>query len=60
MVPWCHLRLNGSSAMYLSESCIQPMFHLIPKPRPPWLVGAVTPGNAVDSSAIMTAPGCVL
>ncbi len=33
------------------------MFHLKPKPRPPWSVGAVTPGNAVDSSAIMSVPG---
>ena len=43
--------------MYSSVSCIKPMFHLKPKPRPPWSVGRETPGQAVDSSAIVTAPG---
>ncbi len=39
-------------------SCIQPMFHFLPKPRPPASTGALTPENAVDSSAIMCTPGC--
>ena len=43
--------------MYCSVSCIQPMFHLKPKPSPPDDVGAVTPGHDVDSSAIITMPG---
>ena len=43
--------------MYSSESCIQPMFHFSPKPRPPSLVGRVTPGHDVDSSAIIMTPG---
>src|SRR4051812_37865670 len=43
--------------MYDSESCIQPMFHLKPKPSPPAYVGCVTPGHAVDSSAMITVPG---
>ena len=47
----------GSRAKYWSVSFIQPMFHLKPKPRPPRLVGAVTPGKLVDSSAIMAMPG---
>ena len=34
------------------------MFHLNPNPSPPASVGAVTPGQAVDSSATITAPGC--
>ena len=33
------------------------MFHLNPKPSPPRWVGRVTPGHAVDSSAIVTMPG---
>ena len=33
------------------------MFHLKPKPSPPRCVGRVTPGQAVDSSAIVTTPG---
>ena len=37
-------------------SCIQPMFHFIVKPSPFRYVGFDTPGNAVDSSAIVTAP----
>ena len=38
-------------------SCIQPMFHLKPKPSPPVEVGRETPGHAVDSSAAMITPG---
>jgi hypothetical protein len=45
--------------MYSSESFIQPMFHLNPKPSPLCSVGAVTPGKLVDSSAIITMPGCL-
>ena len=33
------------------------MFHLNVKPSPPSLVGRVTPGHAVESSAIVTQPG---
>ena len=33
------------------------MFHLKPKPSPPRWVGRVTPGQAVDSSAMVTMPG---
>ncbi len=43
--------------MYESVSCIQPMFHFKPKPRPPISVGLDTMGHAVDSSAIMVTPG---
>ena len=43
--------------MYCRESFIQPMFHLNPKPSPAPLVGAVTPGKLVDSSAIIAIPG---
>ena len=46
---------GGSSS---SVSCIQPRFHFRPNPRPPWSTAAVTPGQAVDSSAITSAPGC--
>ena len=38
-------------------SCIQPMFHLKPKPSPPRYVGRETPGQAVDSSAAEITPG---
>ena len=38
-------------------SCIQPMFHLKPKPSPPRYVGRDTPGHAVDSSASERTPG---
>ena len=55
---WCE-RYIGSTAMYWSVSCIQPMFHFMPKPRPPALVGFETPGHEVDSSAIMMTPGCL-
>ncbi len=54
---WWYERYIGSTCMYTSESCIQPMFHLKPKPSPPLEVGAVTPPQFVDSSAIMTVPG---
>ena len=57
---WCHLRLIGSSCRYCRVSCIQPMFHLRPKPKPPASVGAVMPGYAVDSSAIIMMPGLFL
>ncbi len=43
--------------MYSSVSCIQPMFHFIVKPSPPASTGRETIGQAVDSSAIVTAPG---
>jgi len=43
--------------MYCSVSCIQPMFHLKWKPSPPENVGRDTAGNAVDSSASVTACG---
>ena len=43
--------------MYSSVSCIQPMFHLYRKPSPLSYVGADTPGQAVDSSAIIIASG---
>jgi hypothetical protein len=33
------------------------MFHFIEKPRPPRYVGRVTSGQAVDSSAMTSAPG---
>ena len=33
------------------------MFHFRPKPSPPRCVGRVTPGHAVDSSAIIITPG---
>src|SRR3712207_7253739 len=33
------------------------MFHLKVKPSPPSFAGLVTPGHAVDSSAIVTQPG---
>ena len=36
------------------------MFHFIEKPRPPTLVGRVTPGHDVDSSAMVTMPGAAL
>ncbi len=60
---WWYARCTGSCAMYSSESCIQPMFHFRPKPRPPkpdgptWWVARVTPSQAVDSSAMVTTPG---
>ena len=38
-------------------SCIQPMFHLSPKPSPPLSTGRETPGQAVDSSAAISTPG---
>ncbi len=34
------------------------MFHLKLKPSPPWSTGRLTPGQAVDSSAIVSVPGC--
>ena len=40
-------------------SCIHPMFHLNPNPKPPDEVSRVTPDHAVDSSAIIMTPGCV-
>ena len=40
-----------------SVSCIQPMSHLRPKPRPPTYVGRDTIGQAVDSSAIVCTSG---
>ncbi len=46
--------------MYARLSCIQPMFHLWLKPRPPSATGRLTPGQAVDSSAITSAPGVSL
>lgn len=57
---WCLLRLMGSSCRYSRVSCIQPMFHFMPKPMPPAEVGAVMPGHAVDSSAITMTPGLFL
>ncbi len=38
---------------------MKPMFHLKPNPSPPALTGCDTPGQAVDSSAIVTMPGTV-
>ena len=32
---WCQRRWIGSCSKYASVSCIQPMFHLKPKPSPP-------------------------
>jgi len=37
--------------MYANVSCIQPMSHLNPNPRPPSQIGRDTPGQEVDSSA---------
>ena len=54
---WCQRRCTGSCVTYSSVSCIHPMFHLKPKPRPPACVGRDTAGHAVDSSAIVMAPG---
>src|SRR3981189_3081079 len=57
---WCHWRCTGSLLRYTRVSCIQPMFHLKPKPRPSAYVGLVTPGQAVDSSATIMTPGWYL
>jgi hypothetical protein len=46
--------------MNASVSFIQPMFHFMENPRPPRLVGRVTPGHEVDSSAMVTMPGLIL
>ena len=54
---WWYLRFIGSSRMYESVSCIQPMFHLKSKPKPPSDTGFVMPANAVLSSAIIMLPG---
>jgi len=43
--------------MYCSVSFIHPIFHFIENPRPPSVVGRVTPGHEVDSSAMVTTPG---
>ena len=43
--------------MYCSVSCIHPMSHLYPNPRPPWSVAPVTIGHAVDSSANVATSG---
>jgi len=56
---WCQRRWTGSCATYPRVSCIHPMFHLNVKPRPPLSVERVTPGQAVDSSAVIETPGCV-
>src|SRR3954462_3628822 len=48
---WWKRRYTGSFWKYVSVSCIQPMFHLKPKPSPPRYVGRDTPGHAGDSSA---------
>ena len=53
---WLNFRKYGSSFIYSRKSCIQPMFHLKVKPRPPSSGAFVTPGHAVDSSAIIMAP----
>ena len=50
---WWYLRNTGSVCKYFSVSCIQPMFHLRPKPSPPRYVGRDTIGQAVDSSAMV-------
>ena len=47
----------GDFETYSSVSCIQPMFHLRLKPRPPMYGGRDTCGHAVDSSAIVRTPG---
>ncbi len=57
--PWWWLRWTGSFAKYSSVSCIQPMSHLRPKPRPPISIGRDTIGHAVDSSAIIWTSGWV-
>ena len=44
--------------MYFSVSCIQSRSHFMSNPRPPIYVGRETSGHAVDSSAIVTTPGC--
>ncbi len=54
---WCCERKSGSIEKYSRVSCIHPMFHLNVKPSPPSPTGCVTPGHAVDSSAIMMTPG---
>lgn len=54
---WWYWRKTGSCLRYASVSCIQPMFHLNPKPSPPRCTGRETPGHAVDSSATVTMPG---
>ena len=48
---------SGRAGSSSSVSCIQPMFHLKPKPSPPRYVGRDTPGHAVDSSAAVMTPG---
>src|SRR4029453_6938475 len=48
----------GSVEKYFRVSCIHPMFHLRVKPSPPSDTGAVTLGQAVDSSAMTCTPGC--
>src|SRR5438552_18145882 len=54
---WWYCRWIGCFWKYESVSCIQPMFHLKPKPSPPRYVGRETPGHAVDSSAELITPG---
>ena len=54
---WWNARCTGSLEKYVSVSCIQPRFHLKPKPSPPRYVGRDTPGHAVDSSAAEITPG---
>jgi hypothetical protein len=43
--------------MYASVSCIHPMSHFMPKPRPPTYTGRDTAGHDVDSSAIVWTSG---
>src|SRR4029453_14089651 len=54
---WWWRRWIGSLETYWRVSCIQPMFHLNPKPSPPRSTGRDTLGQAVDSPATATPSG---
>src|SRR5207248_2412725 len=48
---------NGRWCQSSEWSCIHPMSHLSPNPRPPVLVGRLTCDQAVDSSAYVCTSG---
>src|SRR5688572_7201987 len=57
---WWKRLYIGSFLKYCNVSCIQPIIHFMPKPKPPMNVGRETIGKLVLSSAIVCTSGKAL
>ena len=54
---WSWILSSGFTLKYLKVSCIQPIIHFIPNPKPPLSVDSVMSGQSEASSAMVCVSG---